>query len=51
MQTSATAETRGFGKKEVSKEQSRVFQFLLLQVTATTYKPFNTEKRAGSSLR
>lgn len=48
MQTSAIAEMKGFGRKEISKEQSIVFQSLLLQVTATTYEPFNTEKRAES---
>lgn len=48
MQTSAIAEIRGFGRKELSKEQSIVFQSLLLQVTVTTFEPFNTEKRADS---
>jgi len=38
----------GFGRKELSKEQSIVFQSLLLQVTAIMYEPFNTEKRADS---
>lgn len=48
MQASAIAEMQKFGRKELSEDQSAVSQYLLLQVTATTYELFSTKKRADS---